>query len=112
MSTTVSYRGYDGSIIHDEEDSLYHGKILGLRDMVIYHGDTPGEAERIFREAVDEYISDCEEEGKELPKPFASLPANLPHDLQVKAALFAHEHHVDLESLFCSALSEFLDRAA
>ena len=51
MSTTVTdYRGYDGSIIHDafKEDSLYHGKILGIRDFVIYHGDTPEEAEQML----------------------------------------------------------------
>jgi predicted HicB family RNase H-like nuclease len=112
MNSTVSYRGYDGSVIHDAEDSLYHGKILGIRDMVIYHGDTPEEAEAIFRESVDSYLSDFESEGKEPPKPFASLPATLPHDLRVKAALFAHEHQLDLESLFRNALSEFLERAA
>jgi predicted HicB family RNase H-like nuclease len=112
VSTTVSYRGYDGSIIHDAEDSLYHGKILGLRDFVIYHGDTPEEAERVFREAVDDYLSSFEAECKEPPKPFASLPANLPHDLQVKAALVAQERGVDIESIFRNALSDFLDRAA
>ena len=112
MNSTVSYRGYDGSIIHDPEDRLYHGKILGIRGMVIYHGDTPEEAETIFREAVDSYLHSFEKEGKEPPKPFASLPATLPHDLRVKAALFAHEHHLDLESLFRNALSEFLERAA
>jgi predicted HicB family RNase H-like nuclease len=112
VSTTVSYRGYDGSIIHDAQDSLYHGKILGIRDTVIYHGDTPEEAETIFHEVVDSYLSDFEAEGNQPPKPFASLPTNLPHELQLKAALFAHEHHLDLESVFQSALSDFLDRAA
>jgi predicted HicB family RNase H-like nuclease len=74
MNTTVSYRGYVGSIIHDPEDHLYHGRILGIRDMVIYHGYTVQEAETIFREAVDEYLSDLEKDGKEPPKPFVSVP--------------------------------------
>ena len=112
MSTTVSYRGYDGSIIHDPEDHLYHGKILGIRDFVIYHGYTVEEAESIFRKAVDEYLSDLEKDGKEPPKPFASFPAHLPHELQVKAALFAQEHDVELESVLSTALSRFLDQAA
>jgi predicted HicB family RNase H-like nuclease len=110
MNCTVTYRGYDGSIIHDAEDSLFHGKILGIRDMVIYHGDTPEHAEVIFRQAVDSYFSDFEKEGKDPPKPFTSLPAALPHDLRVKAALFAHERQLDLESVLRSALSEFLER--
>jgi predicted HicB family RNase H-like nuclease len=112
MSTTISYRGYDGSVIHDVEDNLYHGKVLGIRDFVIYHGDTPEEAEAIFRHAVDDYLNSFEEQGRQPPKPFASLPTTLPHELQVKAALFAHEHQIDLESVFQNALSDFLHRAA
>jgi predicted HicB family RNase H-like nuclease len=112
MNTTTSYRGYDGSIIHDTEDSLYHGKILGIRDTVIYHGYTPQEAQNIFREAVDEYLSDFEKEGKTPPKPFASFPANLPHELLLKAALFAQEHHVDIDRVLENALSDYLQRAA
>ena len=112
MSTSVSYRGYDGSIIHDPEDHLYHGKILGIRDFVIYHGETLEEAEAIFRKAVDEYLSDLEKEGKEPPNPFASLLAQIPHELQVKAALFAHENHVEVESVLNMALSDFFDHAA
>jgi predicted HicB family RNase H-like nuclease len=107
MNTTANYRGYDGSIIHDAEDHLYHGKILGIRDFVIYHGDTPEEAEKMFRESVDMYLSDFEEEGKAAPKPFASLPSQLPHELRVKAALFADEHQVEIESV----LPDFLAHA-
>jgi predicted HicB family RNase H-like nuclease len=112
MSTTDSYRSYDGSIIHDVEDNLYHGKILGIRDFVTYHGETPEEAKAMFRHAVDDYLSDFERDGKTPPKPFASLPETLRHELQLKAALFAHEHNTDLESVFQSALSDFLHRAA
>jgi len=57
--------------------------------MVIYHGYSVEEAETIFREAVDDYLSDFAKFGKEPPKPFASLPAQIPHELQVKAARFA-----------------------
>jgi predicted HicB family RNase H-like nuclease len=112
MNTTVSYRGYDGSIIHDAEDNLYHGKILGIRGFVIYHGDTPEQARAIFREAVDDYLNDFEKEGRTPPMPFAAFPANLSHDLLVKAALFAHEHQIDIESVLQSALSDYQQRAA
>ncbi len=112
MNTTVSYRGYDGSIIHAPEDHLYHGRILGIRDMVIYHGDTVEEAETIFRKAVDEYISDFEKDGKEPPKPFASLPVHMPHELQVRAALFAQLNHVEVESVLDMTLSQFFNQAA
>jgi len=112
MNTTVSYRGYDGSIIRDIEDNVFHGKILGVRDVVIYHGSTPEEAESVFHKAVDEYLGDFEATGQQPPKPFASMPAHLPHELQVKAALFAQENDVDVESVLNMALSQFLGQAA
>ena len=112
MNTTVSYRGYDGSIIHDAEDHLFHGMILGIRDTVIYHGATVEEAETTFRQAVDEYIHDFEKSGTEPPKPFASLPAHMPHDIQVKAALFAQLHDLEVESVLNMTLSEFFEQAA
>jgi len=80
--------------------------------MVIYHGYSVEEAETIFREAVDDCLSDFAKAGKEPPKPFASLPAQIPHELQVKAARFAHENHVDVENVLNMALSNFFDQAA
>jgi predicted HicB family RNase H-like nuclease len=108
----ITYRGYDGSVLHDPEDNLYHGKILGIRDMVIYHGETPEEAEHIFHQAVDEYIAHFESDGVTPPDPYASFSADLPRELKVKAALYAHEHDTDPEKVLQTALANFLEKAA
>jgi predicted HicB family RNase H-like nuclease len=79
--------------------------------MVIYHGDTVEEAEAIFRTAVDDYLSDLEREGKAPPKPFASLPSNLSHELLLRAALFAQERQVDIESVLQNEHTDFLAHA-
>ena len=112
MSDTVHYRGYDGSIIHDAVDALYHGKILGISDSILYHGHSTDEAKTMFREAVDDYINFCNQQGKEVQQPFSSLSSTLPHELKVKAALFAQEHETDVESVLKTALSDYLAHAA
>jgi hypothetical protein len=60
---------------------------------------------------VDDYLSDFEREGKAPPKPFASLPSNLPHELLLRAALFAQEHQVDIESVLQNQHTDFLAHA-
>jgi predicted HicB family RNase H-like nuclease len=111
MSKTVSYRGFDGSIIHDAADDLFHGQILGVPGLSIYHGHDEDEAEQIFREAVDDYIQHFLDAGMEVPAPFATFPINLPHELRVKAALYAQEHEISVEDVLASALHRFLESA-
>lgn len=52
----VEYKGYVGSIEYDPEDNIYYGKLLDIDDLVNYHADDIIELERIYHEAVDDYI--------------------------------------------------------
>jgi predicted HicB family RNase H-like nuclease len=64
MSQTLPHKGYEGSVLYSAEDRLLHGKILGIRDMVIYDGIDIPTIEKNFRDAVDEYLAFCEQIGK------------------------------------------------
>jgi predicted HicB family RNase H-like nuclease len=35
MNKTLTHKGYDGSVEYSAEDSMLHGRILGIRDMAI-----------------------------------------------------------------------------
>lgn len=50
------YKGYYGSINYDDEDKIYHGKIINTNDLITYHSDTLAELYKSFTEAVDDYI--------------------------------------------------------
>ena len=63
MDLTETYRGYTGSIKYSEEDQVFFGKVLGLRSLISYEGDTVDELLVNFREAVDDYLAVCEEVG-------------------------------------------------
>ena len=64
MSQTLQYKGYDGSIEHSAEDRVLHGSLLGIRDGVVYEGSDVDSLESNFRDAVDEYLDFCAEEGR------------------------------------------------
>ena len=48
MGQTIEYKGYDGSVLYSAEDRLLHGRILGIRDMVLYDGSSIREIEKNF----------------------------------------------------------------
>lgn len=52
----MTYRDYQGSIEPDLDSNMWRGKIIGIRDLVMYKGKTTGELYKKFQEAVDDYI--------------------------------------------------------
>ncbi len=112
MSKTLTYKGYDGSVEYSAEDRLLHGRILGIRDMVLYDGASIREIEKNFRGAVDEYLAFCEAEGKTPDVPFkGSFNVRISQDLHQRAALYAEEHDLKLNAVVQQALKEYLTHA-
>lgn len=53
---SMFYNGYEGSIEFCTTDLVYYGKVLGVEDLVSYHGESAEDLEESFRAAVDEFI--------------------------------------------------------
>ena len=66
---TMSYRGYTARIEFDERDSIFVGRILGLRSIISFHGQTVEELRGQFAAATDDYLEDCSELGVSPEKP-------------------------------------------
>ena len=112
MSQTLQHRGYTGSVLYSAEDKMLHGRLLGIRDTISYGGATVKSLEKNFRDAVDEYLRFCEETGKAPNVPFkGSFNVRVSPDLHQRAALYADEHDLKLNSLVQRALSDFLEHA-
>lgn len=65
MNNTMECKNYIGSVELSESDSLFFGKVMGIRAMISYEGTTAKELVANFRAAVDAYLDLCAEEGKE-----------------------------------------------
>jgi predicted HicB family RNase H-like nuclease len=109
MSQTLQYKRYDGSVEYNAEDRLLHGRLLGIRDAVIYEGSDVDGLESNFRAAVDEYLAFCAEESKVPDQPFkGSFNIRVGSELHKRAALYAEEHNQKLNTVVSKALEEFL----
>ena len=67
----INYKGYFANIEFDPEDRIFVGHIIGIRDVVGFHGESVTELETAFHEAVDDYLEACKELGQEPNKPYS-----------------------------------------
>ena len=66
---TMSHRGYTARVEFDERDNIFVGRVLGIRNMISFHGETVAELRREFEAAVDDYLRDCKQQGLKPEKP-------------------------------------------
>lgn len=58
------YNGYFSNPKYYDEDMMFHGKILGINDLVDFCCENKKDLELEFHKAVDDYIAFCNEIGK------------------------------------------------
>jgi predicted HicB family RNase H-like nuclease len=66
---TMNHKGYTARIEFDKRDNIFVGRVLGLRTMISFHGETVAELRSAFETAVDEFLRDCKEQGVRPEKP-------------------------------------------
>ncbi len=60
---TMSYNGYTALIKYDERDNIFEGRILGIRTIISFHGETVAQLRAEFEIAVTDYLANCKEQG-------------------------------------------------
>lgn len=60
----MEYKGYIGKIEIDDEAGVFYGEVINVRDVITFEGVSVEEAQRAFRESVDDYLAFCHERGE------------------------------------------------
>ena len=103
----LHYKDYVGSVEFSEEDSVFHGKVVGIKSLISFEGDSVNALIEDFHNAVDEYIEFCAETGKQPEKPFkGSFNVRIDTDLHRKATLAASTRGISLNSLVEEAIRQ------
>ncbi len=58
------YRGYTATVQYSANEQLWHGKIDGIKDLVIFSSENFYELQKSLEEAIDNYLAFCAEIGK------------------------------------------------
>ncbi len=71
MNNILAYKGFSARVEFDARDNIFFGRILGIEDLVTFHGESVSELRDAFKEAVIDYIETCRAIGKKPQKPFS-----------------------------------------
>lgn len=71
----MTYKEYTAQIVYSKEDGCFIGDLVGIGDIVSFHGDSLEEIRLAFEESVDDYLLTCQEFNRSPQKPVSSEEA-------------------------------------
>ena len=90
MKNTLTYKGFTARIEFDADDNIFVGRVIGIRDIVGFHGGTVAELTKDFHNAIDHYIAVCKKRGIDPQKPYSgNLMLRIPPEVHAAAAIAA-----------------------
>jgi len=95
----LKYKGYTGIVQFDDEAMIFHGEVVGLRDVITFRGTTPEEIKKEFETSIDGYLDWCHELKQEPEKPFSgNIHLRLQPDLHAKLVTEAKTSKLSLNN--------------
>ena len=105
MNNTMEYKGYIGSVEFSENDAVLFGKVMGIRALISYEGESAKELLADFHSAVDDYLALCEEKGIEPERAYkGSFNVRIPPELHREISICATRQQISLNSFVENAL--------
>lgn len=105
----MKYKGYTGHVEYDDEAKIFHGDVLGIKDVVTFQGTTVDEIEQAFKESVDDYLAFCKERGEEPDRPFSGkFNLRIPPDLHARLSIAAQLNGESLNNYISKVLNKFV----
>ena len=97
MSNTMEYKGYVGTVEFSEENSIFFGKVIGIRALISYEGQSARELVSDFHGAVDDYLELCAAEGIEPERAYkGSFNVRISPELHKQAVMAAMSKEMTL----------------
>ena len=66
----IEYKGYTGVFEYDSSIEAFHGRVVGLQDVVTFQGRSVEELKTEMAESVEDYLELCAEVGKDPERPY------------------------------------------
>lgn len=105
----LEYKDFHGTVHFSSADAVFFGKIAGINDLVTFEGASVEELQASFKEAVEDYISICEEERIPVLKSMkGSFNVRISPDLHQKAAIVSSKQGISLNQFVQKAIESSL----
>ncbi len=106
MNSTMKYKNLIADIHYDDDDKLFWGEIIGIEDVISFHGSNVQELEERFHIHVDEYIEACKAKGINPEKTYSgNFNVRIEPSEHKKAALCAVLENISLNQYVGKAIA-------
>ncbi len=69
----MKYKEYKAVIEYDEDDRLFFGRVVNIRDIIVFDGLSVDELEKAFQAVIEQYLADCQTFNKSPEIPNSNL---------------------------------------
>ena len=109
MSNLLSYKNYNGIVEYSKEDHCLFGKVVGIKSLLSYEGDSVKALEQDFQNVVDAYLADCQERNVEPEQPYkGTFNVRISPELHRNIAVYAMEHGKSLNAAVEEAIGNMV----
>jgi len=109
MKNILQYKGYAGNVQFDPDDMIFYGRVMGMKKAhIAYEGKNVDDLVKDFRDAIDDYLNMCAEDGIEPEKPFkGTFNLRLDPELHKRLVVNATDQGMTLNAFVKGILEKF-----
>ncbi len=109
----MEYKGYHADISYSDDDNIFVGQVIGINDVLCFHGSSIEELKQMFHQSIDNYLDMCKEIGKQPEKEYKGcFQVRIPAQLHKDAALYAEQKHMSLNMFVKNAIEHECNKVA
>jgi len=103
----MKYKGYFGEVKYDSEAKIFHGEVIGLKDIITFQAKTVDQLEKSFKDSIDDYLEWCIERNEKPEKTYSgNIHVRMNPDLHAQLALAASQKSISLNELINMILKQ------
>ncbi len=103
----MKYKNYMAYVEYDDEAKVFHGEVVGLKDVITFQGCSVDELENAFRDSVKDYLDFCKKRGEKPEKPYSGkFNVRISPELHAQIDLQAKTHGESINTFVGHALEK------
>jgi len=109
MSDLMEYNGYFGTVEYSATDKTLFGKVLGIKGLISYEGESVASLRKDFEGAVNDYLEMCAQEDVEPQRAYkGKFNVRVSPELHKALAMYSAAHGKTLNSTVEEAIRKYV----
>lgn len=105
----LEYKGYHATVEYNAEDNDLVGKVVDVKDLILFSADSPKTLIKEFHKTINEYLAICKEAGLNPDKEYkGSFNVRISPSTHRELALIANKNHTSINTCVDEAIKEYL----